>query len=564
MPMLEYSTDKSNNRFWGLTLTTWVQIVTVTVLMCALFRFNLARLWGKTNPINGQDSNWQHSVFVPLIGIYYLYIHRDDLMRAATLPARAHELSIRILSILGMVVLGSLAAFLFAHGSIDSSLLLAGLLTVGLAVSALVPTATVFGSVVMGGGLLVFAFGIYPGQNDYIKDLGMVITLFGVATLLTGWSVMKVAWFPIVFLVVALPWPELVYAKLAWPLQQLAASAAVGTLRVCNVDASNFGTRIRMFGAHGDEHWLNVAEACAGLKSVMTFLMVAGTVAFLGARPLWEKVIITLSAIPIAIFCNTMRVAGQGLLDFYVSHEASMGFVHMFVGLIMLIPGFFLILLVGWIMEKLFIEEVDREKLAKARAGRNKRVIVEVPRKKELGDGPTPDSALVPATAGAMQLEGGSDVRAAIAAIAPPLAEATSPRVPVAVPVALPKSVMRERLVQNSPAPLSTLKPSSKPAAPKAANVTTPPAGLRPSTLKPSAPGVSKIAPAQSPSTLKPSTLKPSSPKPPAVGPGSASGTAAGPGGVRPPARSPSLAPPPRKPPSVQSPGKPANPGQSA
>ena len=41
-------------------------------------------------------------------------------------------------------------------------------------------------------------------------------------------------------------------------------------------------------------------------------------------------------------------------------------------GLIMLIPGFFLILLVGWIIEKLFIDEVDRTKLARASAGRKK------------------------------------------------------------------------------------------------------------------------------------------------------------------------------------------------
>jgi hypothetical protein len=54
-----------------------------------------------------------------------------------------------------------------------------------------------------------------------------------------------------------------------------------------------------------------------------------------------------------------MRVAGQGLLDYYWSREISQGFAHQFSGLIMLIPAFFLLLLVGWILDKLFIEEVD-------------------------------------------------------------------------------------------------------------------------------------------------------------------------------------------------------------
>src|SRR5215212_6428379 len=336
--------------------------------MCALFRFNLVRLWGKTNPFTGQDPNWQHSIFVPLIGVYYLYLHRDELLKAAVAPVR-RELGIRIPAGVGMLVAVVIALGLMNMSETGVPLMLAGVLALGMILPLAIPTSTVFGSVVMVEGLLVFAYGIFPGQNDYIKDLGMVITIFGVTTLLAGWAVMRIAWFPIVFLIVGLPWPELVYSKLAWPLQKLAASAAVATLRLCGVDAINYGTRIMMFDAARQQRVLNVAEACAGLKSVMTFLMVAGTVAFLTARPAWEKAVMTFSAIPIAIFCNTARVAGQGLLDRYVSHEVSEGFAHQFVGLIMLIPGFFLILVVGWILDKIFIEEVDRGARGAAAAG---------------------------------------------------------------------------------------------------------------------------------------------------------------------------------------------------
>jgi exosortase/archaeosortase family protein len=104
---------------------------------------------------------------------------------------------------------------------------------------------------------------------------------------------------------------------------------------------------------------LNVAEACAGLRSLMTFITLGAAVAFLSNRTLWQKIIITLSAIPIAIFCNVMRVAGQGLLDYYVSHAWSEGFAHQFAGLVMLVPAFFLILLVAWCVDQLFVEEAD-------------------------------------------------------------------------------------------------------------------------------------------------------------------------------------------------------------
>ena len=49
-------------------------------------------------------------------------------------------------------------------------------------------------------GILFSFWGIWPGQNDFFKDIGMVVALFGVTTLLAGWRVMRVAWFPIAFL----------------------------------------------------------------------------------------------------------------------------------------------------------------------------------------------------------------------------------------------------------------------------------------------------------------------------------------------------------------------------
>jgi exosortase/archaeosortase family protein len=126
---------------------------------------------------------------------------------------------------------------------------------------------------------------------------------------------------------------------------------------------------------------LNVAEACAGLRSLMTFISIAAAVAFLSSRPLWQKFVITLSAVPIAISCNVARVTGQGLLDHYVSQEMSDGFAHQFVGLAMLIPAFFLILVVGWLLDKMFVEEVDegdrpvQQKRAAKRVGKGYRTV---------------------------------------------------------------------------------------------------------------------------------------------------------------------------------------------
>lgn len=304
------ATGPSDSLCLGLRVNSWLRLCILASLMALLFWPNLRRLWDKTNPISG-DEEWQHALAVPLIGLYYLYMNRDSL-RAAQVETAWSGLPILI------------------------------------------------------GGIALFGYAIFPLQNDFMKDLGMVATLFGLVTLLAGWQVMRVAWFPIVFLICALPWPGLFYQKVATPLQHLAASGAVFILRLAGVDAQNSGTRLVI---HDPERTLNVAEACAGLKALMAFVTVGASVAFLSSRALWQKILLVLSAVPIAIFCNTVRVAGQALLDHYVSQGWSESFAHKFAGFVILMPAFFLILLIGWILDHAFIEEAET-KAYKIDAGR--------------------------------------------------------------------------------------------------------------------------------------------------------------------------------------------------
>src|SRR4051812_25394703 len=64
---------------YGLPRATWGKIATITGLMALVFWPNLRRLWLKTNPITG-DPNWGHSVIVPVVGLYYLYVNREELL----------------------------------------------------------------------------------------------------------------------------------------------------------------------------------------------------------------------------------------------------------------------------------------------------------------------------------------------------------------------------------------------------------------------------------------------------------------------------------------------------
>lgn len=281
---------------------TWVELLLLAAAFIALFWVNLERLWQWTNPSSG-DPNWGHAIFIPLISLVYLLEHRDRLRQTPARPAWA-------------------------------------------------------GLLVIAGGIALFVCGIGVGANfvqfgPYLQDLGMLITLLGCVLAIFGWPTVRVASFPIAYLLCALPWPPYVHDALTLPLQKLAATASVRVLQLTGMNVEQAGNTIHILTASGMDRALNVAEACSGMRSLITFIAIGLAVAFLSARSLWQKIIISLAAVPIAIACNVFRIVGEGLLDQHVSRSLSEGFAHSAVGVVLLAPGFALFLMVGWMLDRL-------------------------------------------------------------------------------------------------------------------------------------------------------------------------------------------------------------------
>lgn len=357
----------NSDMIWGVPVFTWLMAGLLGALFVATYWTNLRRLWWKTNPFNGVDE-WAHAVFVPIVGIMYLFLHLDELLKTPVKPLLGITFTKKRFISAGATAIAGAACY-FAGPMIGSLIgeMGGGIIQfggIGLMVLAGMVVVLDWGIGTLLLGLAISVYGISPGKNDFLKDVGMVVALFGAVLTIGGWGIMRIAWFPIAFLLCALPWPGLFYSYVATPMQLLAAHVGVGVMQVCGVEAVTEGTKMIITDANGVERPLNVAEACAGLKSLMTFVSLGAAIAFLSSKPLWQKLIITFSAVPIAIACNVMRVSGQGLLDRYVSHEWSTGFAHQFAGIVMLIPGFIMIMGVAWLLDILFIEEVDESETA--------------------------------------------------------------------------------------------------------------------------------------------------------------------------------------------------------
>jgi len=78
---------------------------------------------------------------------------------------------------------------------------------------------------------------------------------------------------------------------------------------------------------------LEVADACSGLRSLMSLLALAVAVAFMTQKSPVKRLILIVSALPIAIATNMFRVIATGVLAQYYGAGAAEGFFHEFAGL---------------------------------------------------------------------------------------------------------------------------------------------------------------------------------------------------------------------------------------
>jgi exosortase len=145
-------------------------------------------------------------------------------------------------------------------------------------------------------------FGLYFMYAS-AERLSVALSIMALVLLLFGWRLLRKVFTTLLFLFLMLPWPNRVQTLVALPLQRWATSSAVFSLEMLGYDVVQEGNIIHI----GDSS-VAVAEACNGLRMVTAFFVISGLVVLLIKRCWWEKLIILVSSLPIALFCNTTRL----------------------------------------------------------------------------------------------------------------------------------------------------------------------------------------------------------------------------------------------------------------
>lgn len=188
-------------------------------------------------------------------------------------------------------------------------------------------------------GLGMLLVGLAAGES-FTMRVSMLVVMGGAILFVCGWPLLREVLFPFGFLVFMIPLPYLLYDSVAFPLKLEISRLSVLALQAIGVPVIREGNIIHLTNTS-----LEVADACSGIRSIISLLALATAMAYFSQRGLLRKGVLVLSAIPIAMFANGIRVVGTGLLASRYGPEVAHGFFHEFAGLA--IFGVAMVLLVG-------------------------------------------------------------------------------------------------------------------------------------------------------------------------------------------------------------------------
>lgn len=217
------------------------------------------------------QEEYSHGFLIPVISAWLLWTRRDSL-RASCGPPNLFGLALILLA-LGMHIVGVLAAIFI------------------------------------------------------LSQVGFVVTLFGIVLSIGGYSLLRVAFIPLLYLLFAIPMPYLIDAVLTLKLQLISSELGVFFIRLFQIPVLLDGNIIDM-----GVYKLQVVEACSGLRYLYPLLSLSFLAAYLFHGRFWQRAVIFLSGIPIAIGMNGFRIGLVGFLVDRFGTKMAEGALHFFEG----------------------------------------------------------------------------------------------------------------------------------------------------------------------------------------------------------------------------------------
>lgn len=176
------------------------------------------------------------------------------------------------------------------------------------------------------------------GAELFLTRSSFVFLLASIVLFFLGWRWLRTLVFPLACLFLMIPIPAIIFDQISLPLQFFASHVASSLLTLVGVPVLREGNII-----HLPALTLEVAEACSGIRSLISLFALAIIYGYFLESSIWRRVVLVAAAVPIAVITNAMRIMGTGLLVEYWTPEMGTGFFHAFSGWLIFVMAFLLL-----------------------------------------------------------------------------------------------------------------------------------------------------------------------------------------------------------------------------
>lgn len=178
------------------------------------------------------------------------------------------------------------------------------------------------------------------GAELFTARVSIVFLLSGLVIFLLGWAHFRLLTFALLCLFLMVPIPAMIFNQITLPLQTLAAKIAASILELFGIPVLREGNVIVLASMP-----LEVAEACSGIRSLLSLGTLAVMYSYFLEPRNWKRVALALASIPIAVAANALRIVGTGIAVQYWDPEKALGFFHEFSGGIIFLVALAMLLL---------------------------------------------------------------------------------------------------------------------------------------------------------------------------------------------------------------------------
>jgi len=186
----------------------------------------------------------------------------------------------------------------------------------------------------------------------------LVLTIAALVLLVAGLQVFRTVFWILLILFLMVPFPGKVHNMISGPLQTMATQGAVFVLEAF-IRVSRQGNVVTLNG----EIPMAVVEACSGLRMLTAFIIVAAFMAYMVKRPRWQKGVLLLSSVPVAVICNILRLVVTAILFLLASSEMAETFFHDFAGIVMMPAAVLIMFGELWLMDRITAPEPETQQV---------------------------------------------------------------------------------------------------------------------------------------------------------------------------------------------------------